>query len=50
MNIEAIQSKREKSKGLKIGNSGKGNAQLEVQGNSLVMNLPTAKNAPLNLG
>ena len=50
MNIEAIQSKREKSKGLKIGDGSKGNVQLQVQGNSLVMNLPTAKNAPLNLG
>ncbi|WP_295993705.1 hypothetical protein [Rugamonas sp.] len=50
MNIEAIQSKREKSKGLKIGNSSKANVQLQVHGNSLVMNLPVAKNAPLNLG
>ena len=50
MNIEAIQSKREKSKGLKIGNSSKANVQLQLQGNSLVMDLPAAKNAPLNLG
>jgi integrase len=49
MNIEAIQSMRRKSKDLKIGNSSKGTVQLQVQGNSLVMSLPSTKNSPLNL-